>query len=109
MLNNFINIKNNSNIKIIKCINELFSKNGLKNNIGNYCLLSIILSDIVCLILFIIKGFTLLNNIIDKNIYENNDINNININNNKKKDITIKNEMNNKKNNNRTKKRKKKK
>ena len=35
LLNIFMDVKNNSNIKIIKCINELFSKNGLRNNIGN--------------------------------------------------------------------------
>ena len=77
-LNNFKNIKNNTNIKIMKCLNELFSENGLKNNIGNYSLLSIILSVIVCLIYFILKGFNIFNNIIDKNICENKDINVIN-------------------------------
>ena len=47
LLNNFINIKNNTNIKIIKCFKELFSKDGLKKNIGNYSLLSIILINII--------------------------------------------------------------
>ena len=73
-LNNFRNIKNNTNIKIIKCLNELFSENGLKNNIGNYSLLSIILSILICVIYFILKGFNIFNNIIDKNIIKNKDI-----------------------------------
>ena len=75
-LNNFINIKNDTNIKIIKCFKELFIKDGLKKNIGNFILLSIILSNIICLIVFIIKEFKLLNDIMDKNILKNKDISN---------------------------------
>ena len=96
LLNNFINIKNSSNIKIMKCFKELFDEDRLKRNIGNYILLSVIVGNLICLITFIIKGFKLLNIIIDKNIFKNNILNNTNINNKKEKQFAIRNnEINN--------------
>ena len=95
-LNIFTNIKNGTNIKVIKCYKELFCEDGLKNNIGNYIILSIILSDIICLIFYNIKGFKFLNNIIDNYISKNINLNKIDINNKKKEEIlSIKNKNNN--------------
>ena len=79
-LNNFINIKNTTNIKIIKCFKELFSKYGLKKNIGNYILVSLIIGNIICLVFFILKGYKLLNNIIYEHILNNKLFNNTNVN-----------------------------
>ena len=81
-LNNFVNIKNKTNIEIIKCYKLLFSKDGLKNNIGNYVILSIIICTIICLVSFINKGFKSLLYIIDKIL-----LNKINISNKKNKSI----------------------
>ena len=55
IINNFPNIKNATNLKIIKCFKVLFTKEGLKKNIGSYILLFIILINIIFLIIFIIK------------------------------------------------------
>ena len=57
LLMNKLDIKNSLNIKILKCYKLLFSKNGLKNNIGNYIMLSIIFIISICLILFLIKDY----------------------------------------------------
>ena len=60
LLNNFIDIKSISNINILKCYENLFSKGGLINNVGNYIILSIVLIYAVSLLLFIMKGYNLL-------------------------------------------------
>ena len=60
LLNNFIDIKTISNIKIVKCFENVFSKGGLINNVGNYIILLIVLIYVVSLVLFIIKGYNLL-------------------------------------------------
>ena len=91
LLNNFVDIKSISNINIIKCYETLFSKDGLINNIGNYILLSIILIYIISLLLFIIKGFSLLTNKIN-NIIKNKKFNNNNIKNSNDNSIDKKNE-----------------
>ena len=69
LLNNFIDIKSILHINVMKCYGLHFSKEGLKNNIGNYILLSIILINIIFIIIFYLKGYK---NIIDiiKNIIE---------------------------------------
>ena len=95
LYNNFIDIKKNINIKIMKCYGILFSKDGLQYNIGNYILLSIILLTIVSCIIFTIKGFKFFNEEINKIIsfrqkkgenYKKNENNNQEINNEKNKD-----------------------
>ena len=53
LLNNFIDIATISNINLLKCYANLFSKDGLINNIGNYIILSIVLIFIVSLSMFI--------------------------------------------------------
>ena len=60
LLNNFIDIATISNINLLKCYENLFSKDGLINNIGNYIILSIVLIYIVSLLIFIIKGYNVL-------------------------------------------------
>ena len=92
LLNNFIDLENSLNIKIMKCYFVLFSKIGLIKNIGSYIILSIILLNIILLIFFIIKGYKLfknkinhiLNNIRDKKKDKKKDKNKINIKKNKR-------------------------
>ena len=76
----FTNIKNILNLNIMKCYKELFSKEGLINNIGSYFLLLIITANIVNIFIFIfnIKGFKLLIQEINKIISINLQINNNN-------------------------------
>ena len=57
ILMNKLDIKNSLNIKILKCYKLLFSKDGLKENIGSYVMLSIIFINTICLILFLIKDY----------------------------------------------------
>ena len=53
-LTKITDIKNNINLSIMKCYNVLFSLKGLKNNIGNYILLSIIFIAICCFVFYLI-------------------------------------------------------
>ena len=55
LINNFKDIKSISNIGIIKCYKLVFSKDGLKSNIGSYILLIIIIIFILCCF-FLYKG-----------------------------------------------------
>ena len=57
-------IQNLFNIKVMKCYNRLFDKDGLKKNIGSYILLVIIFLYNICLIYFIINGYNSILNII---------------------------------------------
>ena len=65
LINNFIDIKNSTNFKVMKCTNLLFTKEGLKNNIGSYSTLLVILIILINNILFVFKGFKILCEIID--------------------------------------------
>ena len=65
LIYNFKNIKNSFNFEIMKCINILFTKDGIINNIGNYIISSILLLNIVNSILFIYKGYKYLNETVD--------------------------------------------
>ena len=99
LLNNFIDIKSNSNLLVMKCYNILFSKERFFKNIGNYILISTILIYIILIILFYIKGYSSIYNkilnIIKLKINKNaeNDVikNNPPLKNNRKKKIKIKN------------------
>ena len=62
LIKKFSNIKDTVNIEIIKCYYSLFTKNGLKSNVGNYVLISIIFIECVLTILFILKGYSKFNN-----------------------------------------------
>ena len=57
LLNNIIDFKKNTNIYTMKCYKLVFSKEGLKNNIGNHIIFAIILLNIILAILFRMKGF----------------------------------------------------
>ena len=56
LLYNFINLEQITNFWVIKCINLIFSKEGLGNNIGNYILVFIMAILISECIYFYIKG-----------------------------------------------------
>ena len=49
-----------SNMKSIKCMNELFSKDGLKNNISSYLLIFFITYFLLSIVLFIKCGYPIL-------------------------------------------------
>ena len=104
----FKDINNIMNIKLLKCYKELFTSKGLKVNIGSYIILLMIFINIICIILFLIKGLNFLLKIINKiisqnliksenkiinkknneyNIYNNNNSKNKKIENNRKKSI----------------------
>ena len=51
-----------SSIVTIKCTKNLFSKEGLKNNISSYILIIFIFTFLLCLVLFLKCGYPLLNN-----------------------------------------------
>ena len=53
-------IKNTLNINVMKCYKIAFSKKGLKGNIGNYIILSFILTVSICLVHFFKKGFSVI-------------------------------------------------
>ena len=63
---NKLNIKNVTNLKILKCYNVLFTKKGLQSNIGSYILLFIILINIICLILCFTLGYKSMSILISK-------------------------------------------
>ena len=63
-------ISGSSNINSIKCTKNLFSKEGLKNNISSYILIIFIFHFLLSIILFIKCGYHLLNNEINNIINE---------------------------------------
>ena len=66
LLNKFTDIKTSANINVIPCYKILFTKEGLKDNIGSYIILSIIFIYIISLILFLIRGFKIFYNIVKR-------------------------------------------
>ena len=50
--NNFLNLKDIVNLKIMKCYHVLFTKEGFENNIGCYIIVPIILMHIACTVIF---------------------------------------------------------
>ena len=77
LLNNFKNIKNKINYKVLKCIKYLFTKKGIIVNAGFFVVIIIIIINIINCILFKIKGYTSLVNIIDYIAEEKNEIKDI--------------------------------
>ena len=77
---NFIDIKNIINIKVMKCFRTLFTLEGLKKNIGNYILLSIIFINLCLFFVFLIKGNKIILKYIGKIIPINKKINKNDIN-----------------------------
>ena len=77
LLKTFKDLKNAINLNIMKCIKKLFTYEGLINNIGSYCIATIIIINIILTVLFKIKGYNIITNLIDnlikkKSIIENN-------------------------------------
>ena len=66
---NFINIKNIANLKILRCYKKLFSKKGISKNIGNYILLFIITFHIISIFIFYFKQYIIIKNKINDIIY----------------------------------------
>jgi len=66
LLANFINIKNSININMIKCYKQIFDIEGLKNNLGNYIIGSIIILIFILSVLFKIKGYFIIKNKINE-------------------------------------------
>ena len=90
ILNKFSDIKSSINLSVMKCYYTLFNLEVLKNNIGNYILLSMINISICCFIIYLFKGNKMINNIIDKVIPNKKNINqNINRNDIKNKNNNI--------------------
>ena len=65
LFNKFADIKSSTNLLVIKCFSLLFSKKGLKNNIGSYILLSIFIFFIISLIIFWKIDFNKINSLIE--------------------------------------------
>ena len=55
--NNFINITSITNIEVLNCYKNIFTKDGLIKNYGSYIILFIALIYIISLLYFIIKGY----------------------------------------------------
>jgi len=72
ILSNDFNNKesNNINLATMKCINQLFSKDGLLTNIGNYILLFIIIIFCISIIIFTKFGFYLIEEDFKKKLKE---------------------------------------
>ena len=69
LLDNFKNIKNIVNFKILKCFEVLFSRNGISKNIGFFLLIFIIIFHIISIFIFYLKQFDLLINKIKEIIF----------------------------------------
>ena len=65
LFQNFKDIKNIANIKILPCYKQLFSKKGFIFNIGCFIIILIIIFHIICAILFYTKQLKILENKID--------------------------------------------
>jgi hypothetical protein len=74
LLNNFKNINDICNLKIMECYKVFFTKEGFIKNIGSYILLFIIICSILSFIFLVIKDYKILNNTIDKIYLEKNSI-----------------------------------
>ena len=85
----FIDIKNIANINLMKCYKKVFTKDNLKNNYGFFIYIFIFILYAICLLLFCFKYYSkLLNKINDlaklkKELFEENNINNLKITDNK--------------------------
>ena len=69
---NFINIEESTNMASMKCLSTLFTKDGLKNNIGSYILLFIIFLFTTSSILFNKCGYPLIEAMIQEKIKKEN-------------------------------------
>ena len=74
LLNSFSNFQNIANLDLMICYDKLFTKIGFTNNYGCSILLGSILSLVICIIIFYVKGNDNLKIIIYKIISYKNDI-----------------------------------
>ena len=70
LYDNFKNIKNFANLNFLNCYQKLFTKQGLFYNIGSYILICIIIFHRVCISVFFLKQFPLLQKKISDIIFE---------------------------------------
>ena len=66
---NFIDIKNIANINILKCYKVLFSKKGIKGNIGSYVIILFIMFHFIFTLLLYNKNLNIIKNIIKDIIF----------------------------------------
>ena len=57
---NFLDLKSLINLNVIKCFTELFTKKGLKKNIGSYIILSVIFIFIISYNVFFLVEYDML-------------------------------------------------
>ena len=69
MLENFIKIEKISNVNILKCHKELFTKKGHLYNIGCIITFIVIIFHIICLFMFYIKQLGIITNNIEEIIF----------------------------------------
>ena len=69
LFKNFIDINNIANINILKCYQTLFSKNGIKKNLGFLIIIPIIIFHFISLILLLTKSLTIIKNLIKDIIF----------------------------------------
>ena len=69
LLQNFKDNKNIGNFKIMKCYKIIFSKDGIKKNIGFYIIIPIIIFHFICIIIFYSIDFTKIKNKISEIVY----------------------------------------
>jgi len=91
LLNNFKHINNIVNVKILGCVKQLFSKMGIKKNIGSYIMIFIIIIHIIDLFIFFNNQLIKLKEKIKDIIYAVKNIKLIKDNNNKSEDEESKN------------------
>ena len=65
LFENLLNIKNITNIDILICYKNLFTKKGIIYNIGSYIIIMIFLFHIFCTIIFYLKKWNILKNKIE--------------------------------------------
>ena len=100
LLNSILDIKTIINLNVIKCYNDLFNINGIKNNIGFYIISPIVILHLLSVILFYTIDKKNVFNQIKDIIFKNQYVAKLNINKENKNDnniIIIKNEKESKK------------
>ena len=79
LIKKFLNVKDLTNIEVIKCYRLIFYENGLQKNFGSYIIISILLIIIVGTIILSVKEFNnikiMLDNILQTKMNINNDKN----------------------------------
>ena len=69
LYDSFVDLPTVANLWVMKCYTVLFSKDGIKNNIGAYIIIPIIILQIIFIIIFYKRDFSLIKNKINMIIY----------------------------------------